>query len=100
FHRQGDRALGRGGQDRRRHAAVARSSSDAARRLRAYLRAPVRFAYIRRSERRTTARSLAGTPAIAPRSAAIAFGIRRSTIERPFALRRTTTSRLLVAERV
>ena len=59
-----------------------------------------RFWYIRRRLRLTTARSFADTPAIAVRSAAIAFGITRARIAAPLAVRRTTTSRLLVADRV
>ena len=61
---------------------------------------PARFSYMRRRLRRTTARSLAGTPAIALRSAAIARGIRRASAAAPLPVRRTTTSRLLVADRV
>jgi hypothetical protein len=50
--------------------------------------------------RLTTARSFAGTPAIAVRSKPIAFGITRARMAAPFGVRRTTTSRLLVADRV
>jgi hypothetical protein len=61
---------------------------------------PARFWYIRRRLRLTTARSFAGTPAIAMRSQAIAFGMASASTATPLAVRRTTTSRLLVAERV
>jgi len=43
---------------------------------------------------------LAGTPSIAMRSKASACGITRASIAAPFGVSRTTTSRLLVAERV
>src|SRR5262249_15052893 len=59
-----------------------------------------KFWYIRRRLRLTTARSFAGTPPIAMRSNAIACGITRASMAAPFEVRRTTTSRLLVAERV
>src|SRR6516162_9692910 len=59
-----------------------------------------KFWYIRRRLRLTTPRSFAGTPAIAVRSKAIACGITRANTAAPFGVRRTTTSRLLVAERV
>jgi len=55
---------------------------------------------MRRRLRLTTPRSFAGTPAIAVRSKAIACGITRARIAAPFGVRRTTTSRLLVADRV
>src|SRR5262249_8125124 len=59
-----------------------------------------RFWYIRRRLRLTTPRSFAGTPATAVRSKAMAGGIPRPRIAAPFGVIRTTTSRLLVAERV
>jgi hypothetical protein len=59
-----------------------------------------KFWYIRRRLRLTTRRSSAGTPAIALRSNAIACGITRARTAAPFGVRRTTTSRLLVADRV
>src|SRR5262249_20768706 len=59
-----------------------------------------KFWYIRRRLRLTTPRSFAGTPAIAVRSKAIACGITRAGPAAPFGVRRTTTSRLLVADRV
>jgi len=55
---------------------------------------------MRRKLRLTTRRSCAGTPAMALRSKAIACGTTRARIAAPFGVRRTTTSRLLVAERV
>src|SRR6266566_4051722 len=69
------------------------------------LRAPMaadaaKFRYIRLRLRLTTPRSFAGTPAIAVRSKATACGITRARTAAPFGVRRTTTSRLLVAERV
>src|SRR5215467_1746433 len=71
----------------------------------AALRAPMaadaaKFWYIRRRLRLTTPRSFAGTPAIAVRSKATACGITRAKTAAPFGVRRTTTSRLLVADRV
>src|SRR5262249_58651805 len=71
----------------------------------ASVRAPMpadaaKFWYIRRRLRLTTPRSFAGTPAIAVRSKAMAWGITRARIAAPFGVRRTTTSRLLVADRV
>src|SRR5215475_12306745 len=59
-----------------------------------------RFWYIRRRLRLTTPRSFAGTPAIAVRSKAMAYGITRARTAAPFGVSRTTTSRLLVEERV
>src|SRR5262245_20697333 len=59
-----------------------------------------RFWYIRRRLRLTTPRSFAGTPAIAVRSKAMACGITRARIAAPFGVSLTTTSRLLVADRV
>ena len=79
-------------------AALARTAGTA-------LRAPMaadaaKFRYIRRRLRLTTPRSFAGTPAIAVRSKATACGITRARTAAPFGVRRTTTSRLLVADRV
>src|ERR1700731_4277507 len=58
-----------------------------------------KFWYIRRRLRLTTPRSFAGTPAIAVRSKAIACGTTRARTAAPFGVKRTTTSRLLVADR-
>src|SRR6516164_9936756 len=89
--------------DRRRRegateAAAARTTGAA---LRALMPADAaKFWYIRRRLRLTTPRSFAGTPAIAVRPKAIACGITRASTAAPFGVRQTTTSRLLVADRV
>src|ERR1700730_10571359 len=89
--------------DRRRRGGAAEAAR--ARTAGAALGAPMaadaaKFWYIRRRLRLTTPRSFAGTPAIAVRSKAIACGTTRDRTAAPFAVKRTTTSRLLVADRV
>jgi hypothetical protein len=79
-------------------AALPRNSGAAVRSL--MPAAEAKFWYMRRRLRLTTRRSSAGTPAIALRSNAIACGITRARIAEPFGVKRTTTSRLLVADRV
>src|SRR5258708_27345339 len=88
--------------DRRRREGVAEAALP--RTAGAALRAPMaadaaKFWYIRRRLRLTTPRSFAGTPAIAVRSKATACGITRARTAAPFGVRRTTTSRLLLADR-
>ena len=56
--------------------------------------------YMRRRQRLSTAKSLGESPALASASMARASGMRRATSALPFAESATTTSRLLLAERV
>src|SRR5262249_7781304 len=68
--------------------------------LKTAYRSRTRVSYIRPRPRWVNALSRAGRPALAVCSSRLAIGISRATSARPFGLSPTTTSRLLVAERL